>query len=196
VSAKGVIYIICFNSLYITTILLLPYILLNRNHIIFSMSQIKKIPEGYHSITPNLIVKDGIKAIEFYKKVFEAKERMRMTTPDGKAIAHAELEIGDSMIMLVDEFPQMECLSPASIGNTPVSMFLYVDDVDKTFSQAVSEGSKVLDPVKDQFWGDRHGIIEDPFGHRWSISTHIKDLSQDDLKKAAEEAFSKMCNNK
>ncbi|MGN6349088.1 MAG: VOC family protein [Candidatus Nitrosocosmicus sp.] len=160
------------------------------------MSQVKKIPEGYHSITPNLIVKDGIKAIEFYKKVFEAKEKMRMTTPDGKAIAHAELEIGDSRIMLVDEFPQMQCLSPSSIGNTPVSMFLYVDDVDKTFSQAVSEGSKVLDPVKDQFWGDRHGIIEDPFGHRWSISTHIKDLSQDDLKKAAEEAFSKMCNNK
>ncbi|MGN6623757.1 MAG: VOC family protein, partial [Candidatus Nitrosocosmicus sp.] len=113
------------------------------------MSQVKKIPEGYHSITPNLIVKDGIKAIEFYKKVFEAKERMRMTTPDGKAIAHAELEIGDSRIMLVDEFPQMQCLSPSSIGNTPVSMFLYVDDVDKTFSQAVSEGSKVLDPVKD-----------------------------------------------
>jgi PhnB protein len=119
-----------------------------------------------------------------------------MTTPDGKAIAHAELEIGDSMIMLVDEFPQMECLSPSSIGNTPVSMFLYVDDVDKTFGQAVLEGSKVLDPVKDQFWGDRHGIIEDPFGHRWSISTHIKDLDQDDLKKAAEEAFSKMCNSK
>ncbi len=156
------------------------------------MSQVKKIPDGYHSVTPNLIVKDGIKAMEFYKKVFGAKEIMRMTTPDGKAIAHAELQIGDSIIMLVDEFPQMKCLSPLSIGDTPVSMFLYVDDVDNTFNQAVSEGAKVLDPVKDQFWGDRHGIIEDPFGHRWSISTHIRDPSPEELKKAAEDAFSKM----
>ena len=159
------------------------------------MSQVKKIPDGYHSITPNLIVKDGIKAIEFYKKVFGAKEIMRMTTPDGKAIAHAELRIGDSVIMLVDEFPQMKCLSPLSIGDTPVGLFLYVDDVDKTFNQAVSEGAKVLDPVKDQFWGDRHGIIEDPFGHRWSISTHIRDLSPEELKKAADETFSQMCDN-
>ena len=117
---------------------------------------------------------------------------MRMTTPDGKAIAHAELQIGDSIIMLVDEFPQMRCLSPLSIGDTPVSMFLYVDDVDNTFNQAVSGGAKVLDPVKDQFWGDRHGIIEDPFGHRWSISTHIRDPSPEELKKAADEAFSKL----
>jgi PhnB protein len=159
------------------------------------MSQVKKIPDGYHSITPNIIVKDGIKAIEYYKKVFGAKEIMRMTTPDGKAIAHAELQIGNSVIMLVDEFPQMKCLSPLSIGDTPVGLFLYVDDVDKTFNLAVSEGAKVLDPVKDQFWGDRHGIIEDPFGHRWSISTHIRDLSPEELKKAADETFSKMCDN-
>jgi len=159
------------------------------------MSQVKKIPDGYHSITPNLIVKDGVKAIEFYKKAFGAKERMRMTTPDGKALAHAELQVGNSVIMLVDEFPQMKCLSPLSIGDTPVGLFLYVDDVDKTFNQAVSAGAKVLDPVKDQFWGDRHGIIEDPFGHRWSISTHIKDPSPEELKKAADETFSQMCGN-
>ena len=160
------------------------------------MSQVKKIPEGYHTITPSLIVKDGIQAIEFYKKVFGAKEQMRMLTPDGKALAHAELEIGGSKLMLADEFPQMNCLSPASIGGSPVGIFLYVEDVDKTFNQAVAEGSKVLDPVTDQFWGDRHGSIEDPFGHRWSISTHIKDLSPEEMKKAGEEAMSKMCENK
>lgn len=148
------------------------------------MSQVKKIPDGYHSITPILIVKNGVKAIEFYKKAFGAKERGRMTTPDGKSIAHASLEIGDSAFMLTDEFPEMKCLSPKSIGDTPVGIFLYVEDVDKTFNQAVIEGAKVLDPVKDQFWGDRHGSIEDPFGHRWSISTHIKDLSPEELKKS------------
>jgi PhnB protein len=160
------------------------------------MSQIKRIPDGYHSITPTLIVKNGVNAIEFYKKVFRAKERMRMMTPDGKALAHAELQIGDSIVMLSDEFPEMKCLSPESIGGSPVGLFLYVEDVDKTFDQAVAEGAKVLDPVKDQFWGDRHGGIEDPFGHRWSISTHIKDLSQEEMKKAAEEAFANMCENK
>jgi PhnB protein len=160
------------------------------------MSQIKRIPDGYHSITPTLIVKNGANAIEFYKKVFGAKERMRMMTPDGKALAHAELQIGDSIVMLSDEFPEMKCLSPESIGGSPIGLFLYVEDVDKTFNQAVAEGAKVLDPVKDQFWGDRHGGIEDPFGHRWSISTHIKDLGQEEMKKAAEEAFANMCENK
>ncbi|MBA3977780.1 MAG: VOC family protein [Nitrosopumilus sp.] len=160
------------------------------------MSQVKKIPDGYHSITPSLIVKNGVQAIEFYKKVFGAKEIMRMMTPDGKALAHAELEIGDSKLMLADEFPQMNCLSPASIGGSPVGMFLYVEDVDQTFNQAVAQGAKVLDPVKDQFWGDRHGGIEDPFGHRWSISTHVKDLSLEEVKRAGDEAMSKMGENK
>jgi len=160
------------------------------------MSQVKKIPHGYHSITPSLIVKNGVQAIEFYKKVFGAKEIMRMMTPDGKALAHAELEIGDSKLMLADEFPQMNCLSPASIGGSPVGMFLYVEDVDQTFNQAVAQGAKVLDPVKDQFWGDRHGGIEDPFGHRWSISTHVKDLSLEEVKRAGDEAMSKMGENK
>ncbi len=160
------------------------------------MSQVKKIPDGYHSITPTLIVKNGAQAIDFYKKAFGAKERMCMMTPDGKALVHAELQIGDSVFMLSDEFPEMKCLSPTSIGGSPVGIFLYVEDVDKTFNQAVTEGAKVLDPVKDQFWGDRHGGIEDPFGHRWSISTHIRDLSQEEMKKAGEEAFAKMCENK
>jgi PhnB protein len=117
-----------------------------------------------------------------------------MNGPNGK-IGHAELKIGDSIIMLTDEFPEMKCLSPQSIGGSPVSMFLYVEDVDTIFNKAVSAGSRVLDPVKDQFWGDRHGRLEDPFGHVWSISTHKEDLSPAELKKAAEAAFAEMSKN-
>lgn len=156
------------------------------------MSKIKKIPDGYHAVTPSLIVNDGIKAIDYYKKVFDAKDKGIMMTPDGKSVAHAELEIGDSKIMLSDEFPEMNCLSPASIGGSPISLYLYVEDVDKTFNLAVSEGASVLYPVADQFWGDRHGSIKDPFGHIWSISTHVKDIAEEEIKKAAAEAFSKM----
>jgi PhnB protein len=154
-------------------------------------TKVKAIPEGYHSITPALIVKNGTKAIEFYKQAFGATERYRMDGPNGK-IGHAELKIGDSIIMLTDEFPEMKCLSPQSIGGSPVSMFLYVEDVDTIFNKAVSAGSRVLDPVKDQFWGDRLGRLEDPFGHVWSISTHKEDLSPAELKKAAESAFAEM----
>jgi PhnB protein len=160
------------------------------------MSQVKKIPDGYHSITPYLNVKDGAKAIEFYKKAFGAKEIMRMMTPDGKALAHAELEIGGSKLMLSDEFAEMKNLSPTTLGGSSGGIFLYVEDVDKTFNQAVAEGAKILYPVEDQFWGDRHGSVEDPFGHRWSISTHVRDLSPEEMKKAAEEAMSKMNENK
>lgn len=156
------------------------------------MTEVKKIPEGYQNITPMLVVKDGLKAIEYYKKVFGALDKGTMMMPDNKSLAHAELEIGNSKIMLSDEFPEMKSLSPASIGGSPVSLYLYVEDVDKTFDLAVAEGGKSLDPVADQFWGDRHGSIQDPFGHIWSIATHIKDLSKEEMKKAAEEAFSKM----
>jgi len=156
------------------------------------MNEVKKIPDGYHSITPMLIVKDGLKAIEYYKKVFGAIDKGAMMMPDGKSVAHAEIMIGDSKIMLSDEFPEMKCLSPKSIGGSPVYLYLYVEDVDKTFNLAVSEGGKSLFPVQDQFYGDRHGSIQDPFGHIWSISTHIKDLTKEEMKKAAEEAFSKM----
>lgn len=139
-----------------------------------------------------LVVKDGLKAIEYYKKVFGAIDRGTMMIPDNKSVAHAVLEIGNSKIMLSDEFPEMKSLSPASIGGSPVSLYLYVEDVDKTFNLAISEGATSLDPVADQFWGDRHGAIKDPFGHIWSIATHIKDLTREEMKKAAEEAFSKM----
>ena len=155
------------------------------------MNEIEKIPKDYHSITPVLIVKNGDKAIEFYKNGFGVKERCRMKAPDGK-IAHAELKLGDSVFMLSDEYPEMKCLSPKTIGGSPVSMYVYVDDVDSVFNKAISAGAKVLDPVKDQFWGDRHGRLEDPFGHLWSIATHKKDLSEEEMKKAAEAAFSQM----
>ena len=158
------------------------------------MNEVKKIPDGYHSITPMLIVKDGLKAIEYYKKVFGAIDKGTMMMPDNKSVAHAELLIGDSKIMLSDEFPEMKSLSPTTIGGSPVSLYLYVEDVDKTFNLAVTEGGKSLFPVQDRFYGDRHGSIQDPFGHIWSIATHIKDLTKDEMKKAAEEAFSKMCN--
>jgi PhnB protein len=155
------------------------------------MNEVKKIPDGYHSITPMLIVKDGLKAIEYYKKVFGAMDKGTMMMPDNKSVAHAELMIGDSKIMLSDEFPEMKSLSPTTIGGTPVSLYLYIEDVDKTFNLAVAEGGKSLFPVQDRFYGDRHGSIQDPFGHIWSIATHIKDLTEEEMKKAAEEAFSK-----
>lgn len=155
------------------------------------MSKIRKVPKGYHSVTPCLVVKEGLKAVEYYKKVFGAKDQGLMMTPDGKSVAHAELEIGDSKIMLCDEFPQMKCLAPSTIGGTPVSLYLYVEDVDKTFNLAVTEGAKILDPLTDQFWGDRHGIVQDPFGHIWSLATHVKNPTGSEMKKAAEEAFSK-----
>lgn len=156
------------------------------------MNEVKKIPDGYNSITPMLVVKDGLKAIEYYKKVFGAIDKGTMMMPDNKSVAHAELLIGDSKIMLADEFPDMKSLSPTTVGGSPVSLYLYVEDADKTFNLAVAEGGKSLFPVKDQFYGDRHGSIQDPFGHIWSIATHIKDLTQEEMKKAAEEAFSKM----
>jgi PhnB protein len=152
----------------------------------------KAIPEGHHTITPYLIVKNGAQAIEFYKKAFDAEVRFRMNGLDGKSIGHAQLKIGDSMFMLADEFPQMNSLSPESIGGSPVSMYLYVEDVDTVFNQAVSAGATVLNPVMDMFYGDRSGYIKDPFGHLWSIATHKKDLTPDELKKAAEIAFAEM----
>lgn len=154
-------------------------------------SNVKAIPEGYHSITPFLVVKNCTDAIEFYKKAFDAEERYRMNMPDGK-VGHAELKIGDSVLMLADEFPEMKFLSPKSIGGSPVSMYVYVQDVDAMFNNAVTAGGIVLDGVKDQFWGDRHGRLEDPYGHLWSIATHKKDLSPDEMKRAAEAAFAEM----
>jgi len=149
----------------------------------------KAIPDGYHSVTPYLIVKGADRAIDFYKKVFGAAQRMRMDGPNG-TVGHAEIEIDGSAIMLADEFPDMGYRSPQSIGGTAVILHLYVQDVDACFNRVVAAGAKALRPVQDQFYGDRSGTVEDPFGHVWTISTHKEDLSPEELQKRLE-AFMK-----
>jgi PhnB protein len=148
------------------------------------MSKTKSIPEGYHTATPYLIIKGAAKAIEFYKKAFGAQEMMRMAQPDGR-IGHAEIKIGDSPIMIADEFPEMGARSPQSLGGSPVSILLYVEDVDAFAKQAVTAGTKVVRPVKDQFYGDRSGSFEDPFGHQWHIATHVEDVAPEEMHKRA-----------
>lgn len=150
----------------------------------------KAIPDGYHSVTPYLIVKGGAAAIEFYKKAFGATEIMRMAQPDGR-LGHAELQIGDSRVMLADEFPEKGYLGPQSIGKTSVTLHLYVEDVDKVAKQAVSAGAKEIQPVQDQFYGDRSGVFSDPFGHCWNISTHKEDLTMEEMGKRAAAAMAK-----
>jgi PhnB protein len=147
-------------------------------------AKVKPIPEGYHSLTPYLIVTDGARAIEFYKKAFGATEVMRFPAPGGK-IGHAELRIGDSLIMLADEHPDMGYRGPEAYGGTPVSLYLYVEDVDRVFGQALAAGAKQQRPVKDQFYGDRSGTLQDPFGHVWTVSTHKEDLSPEEMQKRA-----------
>ena len=149
----------------------------------------KAIPDGYHSVTPYLIIKGADRAIDFYKKVFGAAQRMRMDGPNG-TVGHAEIEIDGSAIMLADEFPDMGYRSPQSIGGTAVSLHLYVKDVDDCFNRAVAAGAKALRSVQDQFYGDRSGTVEDPFGHVWTISTHKEDLSPEELQNRLE-AFMK-----
>lgn len=152
---------------------------------------VKPIPDGYHSITPYLIVHNASQALDFYKKAFGAEELFRMPTPDGKKIAHSEFRIGDSAVMLADEAPEMKVLSPKTIGGTPTSLYLYVPDVDKTFAQAVAAGATVEIPLQDKFYGDRNAIIVDPFGHRWGIATHKEDLTPEEVEKRAAKAFPK-----
>jgi PhnB protein len=152
---------------------------------------VKPIPDGYHSITPFLTVRDAARAIEFYKEAFGAKERGVMKSPDGK-VMHAELMIGDSIIMLADEFPEFGCLSPQAIGGSAMGLHIYLDGVDAAFERAVKAGAQIEMPVVDQFWGDRYGKLKDPFGHKWSIGTHIKDLSPAEMKEAMDCAVAKM----
>jgi PhnB protein len=146
------------------------------------------IPEGYHSITPYLSIEGAAAAIAFYQEAFGAREVMRMAAPGGK-VGHAEVEIGGSRIMLADEYPDMGFRSPKAIGGSPVSLHLYVADVDAVTSRALAAGAKELRPVKDQFYGDRTGTIEDPFGHVWHIATRKEDLAPDELKRRADEAM-------
>ena len=142
----------------------------------------KPIPDGYHTATPYLIVKGAANAIDFYKKAFGARELMRHAEPSGK-VGHAEIKIGNSPIMLADEYPDMGFRAPQSAGGSGTGILLYVEDVDTWFARAIAAGGKELRPVKDQFYGDRSGFLSDPFGHKWGIATHKEDLSPDEIRK-------------
>ena len=145
---------------------------------------VKPIPEGYHSVTPYLCCRDAGAAIDFYKKAFGATELMRMGAP-GEKIGHADIQIGDSHLMIADEFPEMGFLSPQTVGGSPVMIHLYVEDADATTARAVAAGAKVVKPVEDQFYGDRGGQLDDPFGHKWYVSTRKEDLSFDEVRERA-----------
>lgn len=149
---------------------------------------VKPIPDGYHSITPYLYVSDAKRALEFYANVFGAAELFRMDGPGGK-IGHAEIKIGDSTIMLADEFPEMDARSPLSIGGSPVSLLLYVEDVDQVVDRAVNAGATLVRPVADQFYGDRSGGVKDPFGHTWFVATHKEDVPPEEMQKRAKQAM-------
>ncbi len=152
---------------------------------------VNPIPEGYHSVIPALAVDGAAEAIEFYKRAFGARERMRMPMPDGK-VAHAELEIGDSVIMLADPFEQSATRPPREVGATTVGIFLYVEDVDEVVRQAEDAGATITMQPEDQFWGDRFGRVTDPFGHDWQIATHKEDLTPEQMEERAREAMAGM----
>ena len=149
---------------------------------------VNPIPEGYPPVTPYLIVDGAAAAIEFYESVLGARERMRMDAPGGR-IGHAELEIGDSVVMLADEHPDIGALGPKSVGGTPVSLHVYVDDVDGVFKRAIDAGGRELRPIEDRFYGDRLGTFEDPFGHHWHVATHVEDVPEDEMGRRAAEAM-------
>ena len=147
---------------------------------------VKTIPEGYHSVTPHLIVRGAAEAIDFYRKAFGAVELFRFPSPDGK-IGHAEIKIGDSAIMMADEHPDMGYKGPLTIGGSPVSLMIYVEDVDTVFNQAVAAGATIKEALEDKFYGDRMGTVTDPFGHVWHISTHKEDVSMDEMQERMKE---------
>ena len=153
--------------------------------------RVKPIPAGYHSVTPYLACGDAARAIDFYKKAFGATEVMRMAGPDGK-VGHAEVKIGDSRVMLTDEYRDMDFLSPITRGGTTVHIHLYVADADKMAERAVGAGAKLVQPVQDKFYGDRTGTVRDPFGHVWHLATHTEDLSMAELRKRGEKAMKEM----
>jgi PhnB protein len=151
----------------------------------------KPIPKGFHSVTPYLALDDAAEAIDYYTQAFGAKELSRMEAPGGK-IGHAEIQIGDSIIMLTDTFPQSTTRAPSELGGTTASIFLYVDDVDAVVEKAVKAGATVTMEVADQFWGDRFGSIKDPYGHSWAIATHVEDVSPEEMAERAKEAMAAM----
>ena len=156
------------------------------------MAKAKAIPEGQHSITPYLVVRGAAQAISFYQKAFGALDRGTMTTPDGKTVVHAELQIGDAFLYLSEEFPNMGTKAPPTVGGSPVSIHLYVEDVDGVVNRAVAAGATLKMPPADMFWGDRFAKLTDPFGHEWSVATHKEDVSPEEMKKRSEAAFAQM----
>ena len=156
-----------------------------------TVKKVQPIPKGYHSVTAYLSIRDAAQALEYYKKAFGAKEVLRMQGPDGK-VGHAEIKIGDSHVMMADEFPNMGFLGPLARGGTTVQLMIYVKDVDATVDRAVAAGGKLKRPVQDQFYGDRSGTIEDPFGHVWTIATHVEDVPPAEMRRRSEEAMKKM----
>ena len=149
------------------------------------------IPEGYQTLTPMFVFKDAQKAIDFYKKAFGAEERFVMPGPDGKGVMHAEIKIGSSIIMMGEENPQWPCKSAESLGDSPISFYVYVSDADRAFETAVQEGAEAQMPVTEMFWGDRMGTVKDPFGYSWSFATHVRDLSQEEIAEGAKAACGK-----
>jgi len=152
------------------------------------MAKVKAIPEGYHTITPNLVIAGAEKAIDFYKKGFGATEIARMPGPNG-GIIHAELRIGDSVFMLGEEMPEMGAKGPKALGGSPVSLYIYVENVDAAWDRAIKAGATSVMPLADMFWGDRTGWLEDPFGHKWALAQHVKDLTPEEIQKGQEAFF-------
>jgi uncharacterized glyoxalase superfamily protein PhnB len=158
--------------------------------------QAQSIPSGYHTVSPHLAVRGAAEAMEFYKKAFNAEERGRFMMPDGKQLMHGEIKIGDSIVMLGEESPQRGCPGPQSVGGTTVSLYIYVQDADRLFNQAMSAGAKSVMPVADMFWGDRAGTVKDPFGHQWTIATHKEDVPPEEMKKRGQAFFEQMAHQK
>ncbi|MGA6925649.1 MAG: VOC family protein [Desulfosarcina sp.] len=159
-----------------------------------TMPKVKPIPEGMHTVTPHLVCAGAADAIDFYKKAFNAVETLRLPGPNGK-LMHAEIRIGDSTIMLAEESPEWGALGPKSLKGSPVTLHLSVENIDAFVERAVAAGAKITMPVADTFWGDRYGQLEDPFGHRWSVATNVREMSLEEIKLAAEKAFAEGCPN-
>jgi uncharacterized glyoxalase superfamily protein PhnB len=154
-------------------------------------ARVKPIPEGYHTVTPHLVIRQCAKAIEFYKKAFGAEELCCIRGPDGQSVMHAELKFGDSVVFLCDECPDYGALSPQSLNGSPVTIHVYVNDADAAYQRAVAAGATATMPLQNMFWGDRYGKLKDPFGHHWSIATHIEDVSPEELQKRMAKDFCK-----
>ena len=160
------------------------------------MAEVKPIPDGMHTVTPHLVCKDAARAIDFYEKAFGAETVIRMDMPGGGKLMHACLRFGDSAVMLADEFPDWNSLGPNTRGGTSVTLHLYVPDADAFFEKAIKAGAEVVMPLGDAFWGDRYGQLKDPFGHVWSVATHVKDLTPEEIAEGAKTAMSEGCGDK